>query len=59
MNTATTNASPNTFMLTMPKADVSFFKTMAKKMSEYKATLGEKIEKANRELKDIKYNYKV
>lgn len=33
--------------------------TMAKKMSEYKATLGEKIEKANRELKDIKYNYKV
>ena len=32
---------------------------MAKKMSEYKATLGEKIEKANRELKDIKYNYKV
>ena len=33
--------------------------TMAKKMSEYKATLGEKIEKANRELKEIKYNYKV
>ena len=33
--------------------------TMAKKMSEYKATLGDKIEKANRELKDIKYNYKV
>lgn len=33
--------------------------TMTKKMSEYKATLGEKIEKANRELKDIKYNYKV
>ena len=33
--------------------------TMAKKMSEYKATLGEKIEKANKELKDIKYNYKV
>ena len=32
MNTATTNASPNTFMLTMPKSDVSFFKTMAKKM---------------------------
>lgn len=32
MNTATTNLSPNTFMLTMPKADVSFFKTMAKKM---------------------------
>ena len=29
------------------------------KMSEYKATLGEKIEKANKELKDIKYNYKV
>ncbi len=33
--------------------------TMAKKMSDYKMTLGEKIEKANRELKDIKYNYKV
>ena len=33
--------------------------TMTKKMSEYKATLGEKIEKANKELKDIKYNYKV
>ena len=33
--------------------------TMAKKMSEYKATLGEKIEKANRELNEIKYNYKV
>ena len=33
--------------------------TMAKKMSEYKATLGEKIEKANKELKEIKYNYKV
>lgn len=33
--------------------------TMAKKMTEYKATLGEKIEKANRELKEIKYNYKV
>lgn len=32
---------------------------MAKKMSEYKATLGEKIEKANKELKEIKYNYKV
>lgn len=32
MNTATTNASPNTFVLTMPKADVSFFKTMVKKM---------------------------
>lgn len=33
--------------------------TMAKKLSDYKMTLGEKIEKANRELKDIKYNYKV
>lgn len=32
---------------------------MAKKMTEYKATLGEKIEKANKELKEIKYNYKV
>lgn len=33
--------------------------TMAKKLSDYKMTLGEKIEKANKELKDIKYNYKV
>lgn len=33
--------------------------TMAKKLSDYKMTLGDKIEKANRELKDIKYNYKV
>lgn len=32
ITTAATNASPNTFMLTMPKADVRFFKTMAKKM---------------------------
>ena len=32
MITTATNSSPNTFMLTMPKADVSFFKTMAKKM---------------------------
>ena len=32
---------------------------MAKKLSDYKMTLGDKIEKANRELKDIKYNYKV
>jgi len=27
-----TKATPDTFMLTVPKADVSFFKTMAKKM---------------------------
>ena len=33
--------------------------TMAKKLSDYKMTLGDKIEKANRELKEIKYNYKV
>lgn len=33
--------------------------TMAKKLSDYKMTLGDKIEKANKELKDIKYNYKV
>jgi 5-(carboxyamino)imidazole ribonucleotide mutase len=33
--------------------------TMAKKLSDYKMSLGDKIEKANRELKDIKYNYKV
>ena len=32
---------------------------MAKKLSDYKMTRGDKIEKANRELKDIKYNYKV
>ena len=30
--TATRNTTPDTFMLTVPKADVSFFKTMAKKM---------------------------
>ena len=30
--TATTKTSPDTFMLTVPKADVSFFRTMAKKM---------------------------
>ena len=29
---ATTKASPDTFTLTIPKADVSFFRTMAKKM---------------------------
>lgn len=33
--------------------------TMAKKLSDYKMTLGDKIEKANKELKEIKYNYKV
>ena len=32
ITTAATKASPNTFTLTIPKADVSFFKTMAKKM---------------------------
>ena len=30
--TATTKATPDTFTLTVPKADVSFFRTMAKKM---------------------------
>lgn len=30
--TAATKGSPDTFTLTVPKADVSFFKTMAKKM---------------------------
>ena len=30
--TATTKTSPDTFILTVPKADVSFFRTMAKKM---------------------------
>ncbi|MCR4958585.1 MAG: hypothetical protein K6B13_08310 [Prevotella sp.] len=29
---ATTTATPDTFTLTVPKADVSFFKMMAKKM---------------------------
>lgn len=32
MMTAATNTMPDTFTLTVPKADVSFFKTMAKKM---------------------------
>ena len=32
---------------------------VAKKMAEYKAGLGAKIEKANRELAEIKYSYKV
>ena len=32
ITTAATDASPNTFTLTMPKSDVSFFKTMVKKM---------------------------
>jgi len=30
--TAATKATPDTFTLTVPKADVSFFRTMAKKM---------------------------
>ncbi len=30
--TATTSANPDTFTMTIPKADVHFFKTMAKKM---------------------------
>ena len=30
--TATTKTSPDTFMLTVPKADVSLLRTMAKKM---------------------------
>ncbi len=32
ITTTATKASPDTFTLTVPKADVSFFKTMAKKM---------------------------
>ncbi len=32
ITTATTNASPDTFTMTVPRADVPFFKTMAKKM---------------------------
>ncbi len=32
---------------------------VAERMEDYKARLGEKIEKANRELRDIKYEFKV
>ena len=32
ITTTATNSSPDTYMLTVPKSDVSFFKTMAKKM---------------------------
>lgn len=32
MATTATNTSPDKFVLTVPKADVNFFKTMAKKM---------------------------
>lgn len=32
ITTAAPKASPDTFTLTVPKADVSFFRTMAKKM---------------------------
>ena len=32
ITTATRKTMPDTFTLTIPKADVSFFKTMAKKM---------------------------
>ena len=32
ITTAVTKAIPDTFTLTVPKADVSFFRTMAKKM---------------------------
>ena len=32
ITTAATKSSPDTFTLTLPKADVNFFKTMAKKM---------------------------
>ncbi len=32
ITTAVPQTSPDTFTLTVPKADVSFFKTMAKKM---------------------------
>ena len=33
--------------------------TVAEKLSAYKATLGQKIEKANKELAEVKYEYKV
>jgi hypothetical protein len=32
MTTAATKSTPSTFTLTVPKTDVHFFKTMAKKM---------------------------
>lgn len=32
ITTTATNSSPDTYLLTVPKSDVSFFKTMAKKM---------------------------
>jgi hypothetical protein len=32
ITTSVTKASPDTFTLSVPKADVSFFRTMAKKM---------------------------
>jgi len=32
ITTTATNSSPDIYMLTVPKSDVSFFKTMAKKM---------------------------
>ena len=32
ITTTATNSSPDTYLLTVPKFDVSFFKTMAKKM---------------------------
>lgn len=33
--------------------------TVAEKLAAYKATLGQKIEKANKELAEVKYEYKV
>ena len=32
--------------------------TVAKRLADYKATLGQKIEKANRDLAEVKYDYK-
>ena len=40
-------------MIALADADV------AKKMEEYKAGLGAKIEKANKDLAEVKYEYKV
>ncbi len=38
ITTATTSASPDTFMMTVPKADVRFFKAMAKKICSARKT---------------------
>jgi hypothetical protein len=43
--TAATKATPDTFTLTVPKADVSFFRTMAKKKAVSTSFLGWTIER--------------